>query len=183
MEREIDVVREAGVAIHRGEARGVSGGESVEEPCGSRIAQPPDLALGEAEHLEADQPPRARPSDMLELGPHTAGEDESPRVPVIVNRPLHRGQHFGHFLPLVEQDGFGSGLERRIRIGAEGGCLRWAVEANDIGNLAARGAGLPDGPRAGDHHRGEVAEEMRQSRVGQSRSVGVVGRCGHGIRS
>lgn len=79
------------------------------EPFEHRSAVGPEaqvLALGQAEHVGADQPPRPRPHALFKVGSDAAGQNEAARPWVVVDSPLDRAEHAGDFLPLIEKHRF-----------------------------------------------------------------------------
>jgi len=63
--------------------------------------------------------------------------------------------------PLVEEHGFGKPTQDGIRIGAEGGGLRLAIQAYDLPGETERRGRLADGPRIDDEDGGQLAKGLR----------------------
>lgn len=171
-ERELHVVGNAGLPVGPGELVGVGGGEPIDEPRSIAPDVASHFALGETEHLDADEAARAGPGRLCELGAHAAGEDEAPRTVVVVDRPLHRAEHLGNLLPLVEHERFTAPAECGVGVEAERGRLGGHVEAGDVVGVAERRRGLPDRSGPGERDRGEFAEQLREASVDESRLVG-----------
>ena len=134
----------------------------------------PLLLLGDREgmHPHHHHPAGAGPEAVGRVGAGRAGDQVAARAPVGVHGPLHRGEHVGGHLPLVEQHGLVPAAQRGVGAGMERGRIV-GVEPHDSAGQTGRGGGLAAGAGSDDHHRGQLREILLQQRVDQPRQVTV----------
>ncbi|GAB2822087.1 hypothetical protein GCM10022221_20150 [Actinocorallia aurea] len=64
----------------------------------------------------------------FEFGSDGTGEEVTSRSRVGVHGTFHRPEHFGGFLPLIEQNRLGKSPQRRVRITSKDPGDAWRIE-------------------------------------------------------
>lgn len=160
---QLDVTAQVGHLRGQAEPAQIGLGEPVHEQRARRAAE--QLAHGDPVEPQPDKAAGAGPGLGLQVGADAAGQKEPAGPRSIIHGSLDRAEYRGDGLPLVEQQRLGLPAQRGVGIGAEGGSLGRAVEADHGSDEPPGGRRLPGRAGAGDQDRGQLREQFGEVAV------------------
>jgi len=118
------------------------------------------LTYAHAEEPEPHLASSRRPGLLVEVGAHTAGEQETAGSRLIVHSPLDGASTAGTACYSSSKIGSVRSAQRRIRVGTKRRCLSLTVHPNQRGSVTTASGRLAGGSRRGDQQRRELLEEF-----------------------